>query len=228
MILDDAGADSTSYPMTLDTDIGIIRLNSSIETLISKIQQSSDFPFDDENFANIPEGTITLSEGISKYTITDRFRHILEVKVKDVNGYLNIVEPVTQEEDGSEAVETEEAQTGLPTKYRMTGRTMFLRVAPAATSVTLTAGLLFKYTRTSYQITTADITTGTLIIGIDTAYHETISKMTALPYNKKYHPERVSQMERDIIVGTNDCINLYLNRLKNKHSKITIKKRLFK
>ena len=44
VMLDEADADNTSYPSTLDTDIGIIRLNAAIETLIGDIQESSDIP----------------------------------------------------------------------------------------------------------------------------------------------------------------------------------------
>jgi hypothetical protein len=219
----ESDSDDTSYPAVLDTDIGIINLNAAVETLVSKIEQDCDFPFDDENFANIAEGTIDLEEGVSKYTITDRFRHILEIKVKDIDGNYHIVEPVFQEED-SNIVETEEALTGLPTKYRMVGRTIFLRVSPTATSVTLTAGLLFKYTRTSYQITTADVTAGSLILGIDTAFHTTVAKMAALPYCATYKKDRVARLERDILIETNDCIKLYANRLKGKRKIISGKK----
>lgn len=219
-------ADATSYPAvvvaTETLDILGININSAIETIVSKIQEASDFPFDDENFANIAEGTIDLEEGIAKYTITDRFRHILEVKVKDVNGYYNIVEPISQMED-SIIVETEEALTGLPIKYRMVGRTIFFRPSPTATMVTLTAGGLIKYTRTSYQITYADINTGTLIPGIDTAYHPLIAKITALPYCKKYKPARVAQLERDIFTDMNDCVKFYAKRLKGKRNIITNK-----
>ena len=220
-------SDGTSYPMTNDTDIGIINLNSAIEEVVGEIQQVSDIPFDDINFGNIAEGTITLTEGTSKYTITDRFRHILEVKVKDTSGYYSIVEPVSQEEDDS-IVETDEALTGIPDRYRMVGQTIFLRPAPTATAVTLTAGFLFKYTRTSYQITTADVTAGTLVIGIDPIYHSLVAKKTALPYCKNYKKDRVSQLERDIEIGMAKLINDYSSRLKNKHHRIITKQRAFK
>ncbi len=218
-----ADADTTSYQAA---DL-LRRVNSAIETIVSKIQEASDFPFDDENFANIAEGTITLEEGVAKYTITDRFRHILEVKVKDINGYWNIVEPVNQEED-AEVVETDEALTGIPDRYRMVGRTIFLRPSPTATDITLTAGLLFKYTRTSYQITSDDVTTGILVPGIDTVYHPLIAKMAALPYCKSYKPARVPQLERDIAVDMQDCVNFYVNRIKNKQGGFAYKQRSFK
>lgn len=216
-------ADTISYPATTI----LRRVNSAIETLVGKIQEVSAFPFDDENFGNIAEGTITLEQAVAKYTITDRFRYILEVKVKDLNGYYSIIEPVSQEEEDS-IVETEEALIGIPEKYRMTGRTIFLRPAPTSASITLTAGLLFKYTRTSYQITSTDVTAGTLVPGIDTAYHITIAKMTALPYCKLYKKDRVAQLEKDIFIETNDCVNFYANRLKNKPARITGHTRIFK
>lgn len=216
-------ADTTSYSAA---DL-LRRVNSAIETLVSKIIQSSDFPYDDENFANIAEGTFTLTEAQPKYTITDKFLTILEVKVKDVNGYYSIVSPADQADDYG-IVETDEALTGLPDRYRMVGRTMFLRPAPTSGSVTLTAGLLFKYTRTSYQITSADVTTGTLVPGIASPWHITIAKMAALPYCKLYKKDRVAQLERDILLETNECINFYANRQKDKHHRIIPKRRAFR
>ena len=217
-------ADSTSYA---DTAL-LRRLNSAIETLVSKIiEVCRSYPYDDDNQTDLAEGTITLTEGTSKYTITDKFLTILEVKVKDVNGYYQIVDPVTQDEDSSEAVETEEAESGLPYKYRMTGRTIFLRPAPAAASVTLAAGLLFKYTRV-HTITSAELTTGTLIPGIVSPFHPLIAKIAALPYAKSYKKDRVAQLQQDIFTETQDCVNFYGDRLKDKHYKITTKQRLFK
>lgn len=212
-------ADTTSYPTT-----GLLRrVNSAIETLVSNIiQVCRDFPFDDENFANITQGTITLEEGVSKYTITDRFLTILEVKVKDTGGVWSIVEPVVQAED-DDIVETGEASTGLPDKYRIVGRTIFLRPAPTSGSVTLTAGLKLSYTRTSYQITSDDVTTGTLIPGIATPWHITIAKMAALPYCKLYKKDRVPQLERDIYTETQECIKFYSDRLKDKRHRLAPK-----
>ena len=221
----EGNSDDTSYPTVLATDIGTINLNAAIEELVGKIEEITDIPFDDINHGNIAEGTIDLSEGISKYTIADKFRHILEMKVKDVNGYYALVNPVSQQEEGSSViVESDEALTGMPDKYRMVGSTLFLRPAPIAAYVTLTAGLLFKYTRTSYQVLAVDIALGTLVIGIDSVYHPLIAKMGALPYCKLYKPERVPQMERDIMILTKDCLNFYVKRLKNKHRIITLKK----
>ena len=215
-------ATSISYP---DTTL-LRRINSSIELLVSKIiQNCKNYPYDDENFGNIAQGTITLEEGVSKYTITDRFLDILEMKVKNTDGYFSIVKPVTQNED-SNIVETEEAQTGFPTKYRILGRTFFLRQAPGASYVTLTAGLKFSYTRTSYQITAADLASGTLIPGIATPWHITIAKMVALPYAKQYKKDRVRQLERDIrdeIYGKEGLIVFYANRQKDTNNKIVTK-----
>jgi hypothetical protein len=210
-----ADADSTSYS---DTTI-LRRLNSSIEILVAKIiEVCRTYPYDDDNQGDLAEGTITLEEGVSKYTITDKFLTILEVKVKDSDGTYHIVKNENQVESDT-IVETDEATTGLPTKNRMTGRTIFLRPAPVATSVTLTAGLLFKYTRV-HTITSAELTTGTLIPGIVSPFHPLIAKMIALPYNKVYHPERVPQLERDIFTETNDLTSFYANRLKDRENRL--------
>lgn len=209
-------ATSTSY-----TDTTLLRrINSSMEKLVGKIiQVCRNYPYDDENFGNIAQGVLTLEEGVSKYTITDRFLTILEVKVLDANSKLHIVDNINQKETNA-IVETEEAQTGLPFAYRIVGRTIFLRNAPTAASVTLSGGLKFSYTRTSYQITSGDVTTGTIIPGIATPWHITIAKMAALPYAKTYKKDRVRQLERDIREETNDCITFYSNRLKDRDNRL--------
>ncbi len=212
-------SNTTSYS---DTDL-LRRVNSSIELLVSKIiQNCRNYPYDDENFGNIASGTITLEEGVSKYTITDKFLDILEIKVKDVNGSYHIVDPTTQAENES-IMETLEAATGLPTQYRAVGRTIRLSPAPGAVYATLTAGLLFSYTRTSYQITAADLATGTLIPGIASPWHITIAKMSALPYNKLYHKDRVQQLMIDIqdeIYGKEGLLSFYANRQKDRISRL--------
>ena len=209
--------DSTSYP---DTSL-LRRLNSAIETLVSKIiEVCRTYPYDDDNQADLAEGTITLEEGISKYTVTDKFLTILENKVKDKDGYFHLLKEETQAESSS-IVETDEASTGLPTKIRWTGRTFFLRPAPTAASVTLAAGFLFKYTRV-HTITSAELTTGDLIPGIVSPFHPLIAKITALPYAKSYKKDRVVQLQQDIYTETEDCIRFYAGRLKDKRNRLSV------
>jgi len=220
-------ADSTSYP---DTSL-LRRLNSAIETLVSKIiEVCRTYPYDDDNQADLAEGTITLEEGISKYTITDKFLTILEIKVKNTSGVYSIVRLETQTED-SNIIETTEATIGLPTKYRMTGRTIFLRPAPTAGSVTLAAGMLFKYTRVhtitcdtyvNNACTAGEFYTGTLIPGIVSPFHPLIAKMVALPYAKSYKKDRVVQLQQDIYIETEDCIRFYAGRLKDKRNRLSV------
>lgn len=174
-------------------------------------------PFDDENFTDIASGTITLETGVSKYTITDKFLAILEIKVKDNNGTFHIVEPTSQVEEDS-ILETLEADTGLPNKYRLQGRTIKLSPAPTASFVTLTAGLLFVYARTASLFVATDTTKEP---GIMSPYHITIAKMAALPYCKTYKKDRVAQLERDIAIETKECLEDYANRQKDRKSRIT-------
>lgn len=220
-------ADSTSY-----NDRTILRrINSAIETLVSKIiEVCRTYPYDDDNQADLAEGTITLEEGISKYTVTDKFLTVLECKVKDADGTYHIVEPEIQIET-SRIVETDEADTGLPTKIRWTGRTFFLRPAPIAASVTLAAGFLFKYTRVhtitcdtyvNNACTAGEFYTGTLIPGIVSPFHPLIAKIAALPYCKSYKKDRVAQLQQDIFVETNDCVNFYANRLKDRTNRLKV------
>jgi hypothetical protein len=221
-LCDATSSDYTDANLLIDT-------NASIETLVSKIHQVCT-DFDDDNFANIAEGTVDLQEGVSKYTISDRFLDVLTVKVKDIAGYWQIVYPWEQKEN-DEALETTEALKGLPLNYRILGRTIFLAPAPTTTVTTLTAGLKLTYTRTSYQITSGDVSTGTLVPGIATPWHVTICRMNAIEYCSTYKKDRVPKLMaqiQDEIYGPEGLLAFYSRYQKDKRTIITARKRAFK
>lgn len=216
-------ADSTSYTAANL----LIDVNTAVETLVGKIiQVCRNFTFDDENFANIAEGTITLEEGVSKYTLTDRFLSVIGWKVKDASGYWHDVNPYSTEEAKADGVvlETLEAGTGLPLTYRAIGRTFFFQPAPIAASCTLTAGGKFIYTRTSYQITSDDVTTGTLVPGIASPWHITIARMAAKEFCSTYKKDRVPKLMAEIqddIYGPQGLLVFYANRQKDRTNRLT-------
>lgn len=213
-------SNTTSYPLVKKAR----RVGQALETLVSKIiKVCRNYPFDDENYTDIASGVITLSEGISKYTITDKFLEILEVKVKDSDGQWHIVKPTTQREE-EQIMETLEAQTGLPTKYRVFGRTFKFSPAPTASAVTLTDGLKFTYSRTA-NLPVGDNSSGdnNIIIGIASPWHVTIAKMASLPYCKSYKKDRVQQLMIDIDNEMRDCLDFYANRQKDRVNRLTVK-----
>jgi len=199
----------------------LVSVNLAIEDLISQIHEVCP-TYDDENFANIASGTITLEEAVSKYTITDKFLNILEIKVKDVDGAWHFVTPYSLAEAQRDGVilETKEANTGLPLTYRKMGRTIWLAPAPTAASVTLTAGLKFVYTRTSYQITSDD--DETLVPGIASPYHDLICYKAILPYCLSYKKDRVALYEKKIMERTAQMLSFYANLQKDKFNRMTV------
>jgi len=209
-------SDSTSYPLVDKTR----QVNVALETMVSKIiTVAKNFPFDDENYTDISSGTISLTASTSKYTISDKFLYILEMKVKDTEGVWHIVKPTTQLEE-DEIMETLEASTGLPSKYRIFGRTIKLSPAPTSSFCTLTDGLKFVYARSPKHFTATDTTA---VPGIAEPWHITLCKMAALPYCKIYKKDRVAQLERDITVEIQECLNFYANRQQDRLSRITVR-----
>jgi len=205
-------SDTTSYPLADKAR----RANSAIETLTAKIMQvCKNFPYDDENIGDLAEGTITLEEGVSKYTLTDKFLNVLGWKVKDTSGYWHIVQPYSMDEANRDGIvlETKEAETGLPLTYRAVGRTFFFAPAPGAAYVTLAAGGKFFYSRTAHLFTADDTDA---VPGIASPWHITIVKMAALPFCKTYKKDRVAQLVYDIAEETKEMVFFYANRQKDR------------
>jgi hypothetical protein len=205
-------ASSTDYS---DTDI-LRRFNAAQEEFGAEIIQSvGKTQFDDINYTTLPTGTITLQDGIRAYTITDRFLDIEQWSVKDIGGTLHVLKRIDPRDYTDTPIEEAFADTGLPTHYDMLENTIKFYPAPSSATTTLTAGATFKYKRTTYTISSAELATGTLVPGIASPWHMTLCKMTALPYCKSYKKDRVAQLERDIALEKAKAKEFYALRGKD-------------
>lgn len=212
--------DSTNY-----TDANILRrFNAASETLVSKILTADGtWQFDDRNFTTTPVGTITLIEGQSQYAFADTFLDIEQVSIKDKGGIWKVLDPIDFKEFRDVAIEEYFAATGLPEAYDKTEDVVRLYPAPTASSVTLAAGMKVRFKRTSYQISSAEFSAGTIVPGIATPWHITLAKMVALPYCKSYKKDRVADLEKDILLETKDCLAWYSRRAKDERKIMTVK-----
>lgn len=212
-------ADATSTDLS-DTNF-LLLFNAAQEWFGAQIIQSvGKYQFDDKNWTNLPRGPITLTEGVSKYTVTDAFLDVEQVSVKDVNGDWHVLTPIDPREYLETAIEEAFAATGLPTHYDKIENTFFLYPAPTATQVTLSGGLYLKFKRTTYTITQSDLDTGTLVPGIATPYHETVCKRAARGYCRNYKPERVPQLDRDLEKEISEAKMFYALRGKDNVNRI--------
>jgi len=202
-------SDIFSYPLSAKAR----RVNTALETLISKIiNADGTWQFDDENFGTNPVGTGLLVEGQSAYSFADKFLDIEWIKILDLNGRYQPINPIDQSQL-SYSLEDLLITNGFPKYYDKNGNTIRLYPAPTATMVTLTAGLKVQFKRTG-SLFTADATTK--VPGIASPWHITIAKMAALPYCKKYKKDRVPQLQLDIIEETKEMIKFYSLREKDK------------
>jgi hypothetical protein len=199
------------------------RFNAAQEEFTVEISKAvGKAQFDDLNWTDLPVGTITLQEGVSKYTIADRFLGYDRFSVLDAGGKWQPLENIDPRDFVGSEIEQAFAATGLPTHIDKLENTIKLYPAPTATAVTLAAGLKFRLLRTSYTISSGEATTGTLVPGIATPFHMTLCKMTALPYCKSYKPERVVTLTNDINADKAKAIEFYSMRDKTEPERMTM------
>jgi len=212
-------ADTTSYPATTM----LRRVNSSLETLIGKIiNTSGTWDYDDTNYSDLPVGKGTLVEGQSSYSFASEYLQIKNIKVLLEDGTSwQILSPIDQSQLNY-ALEQELLTDGLPYMYDKVGDTINLYPAPTATHVTLASGIKIEFKRTANIFTAAQVTAGTKEPGIASPWHVTIAKMAALPYCKSYKKDRVAQLERDIKEEIEDMLSHYGQREKDSRKIITM------
>ncbi len=215
-------ADINSYPL----EKVVRRVNSSLETLVSKILiADGTWQFDDTNYTDLPVGTGDLVSGQSSYSFAAEYLEILEVMVLDVNGLYRRVLPFDPSELGVSFDEWVTSASGVvpdgvPLYYDKVGDTIQFDKAPTAAFATLTAGLKVRFKRTIKLYTMSDSTTitsgeETREPGIASPYHITVAKMAALPYCKTYKKDRVAQLDADITEETASMIGFYSRREKD-------------
>lgn len=209
------GTNDTSYPIADKTR----RINTALETVVSKILKADGkWQFDDENFTTAPTGTQDLVNAQQAYSYTDKILQIENVKVLDVNGVYQIVAPIDQIETNGVSLESLYTTTGFPEYYDKRANTIKFYPSPSSTQVTLTAGLKIEFKRTGSLFTVADTTKEP---GFASVYHIIIAWMSALPYNKLFHAERVPQLERDINTMMADIVEFYSRRDKDSEDVLT-------
>ena len=116
----------------------------------------------------------------------------MRVAVKDSSGKFFFLNPIDLLDERSQPLEEIYNVNGLPERYDKSGSSVFLYPAPAAGSVTLTAGLKVWFQRTASVFTSAELTTGTKQPGFAAPYHHILAYKSAIPYCMTYKRERVS------------------------------------
>ena len=114
--------------------------------------------YDDYNYADLPDAPITLVAGQADYTLPvavvgDNVATLLRVKgVYFLVGNERIYLPYMDQTDQLSAT------SGVPTKYKLNGKSLFFNNPPSATAVTTYTNVHVEFERIQDKFTTADTT----------------------------------------------------------------------
>lgn len=219
-------SDDTSYPRLDKTR----EVNESLKSLIGEvIFNDGTWQMDDPNQTDYPRGTVTLVEGQQLYSFATEYLSIEMVEILDKNGIYRKIKPLDPSELGDQSPDEYfgEDSSGNPTKgfpeyYDKVGRHMRLYPAPAATSVTLAAGIRISFQRnpvtfTAVSTTAADATQPGLSIE-----HDILAYMAAVPYCQNYKKDRVNGYMLTIEQKRKKLLKAYNHREQDSRKKATM------
>lgn len=222
-LIDDlCDSDDTSFPVAKK----VMHINRAYEKLVGEIiNADGTWQYDDTNFTDQPRGTGTLVEGQQDYSFASEYLQIEMIEVKLANGSWFKLKPIDHSELGDQSPDEYWGvdSSGNPTKghtefFDQQGDTLRLYPAPAAASLTLSAGIRIWFKRKPDLFTTSDTTQEP---GLPSSYHHLLSYMASIPYCIKYHRDRVAPYMRIINKDTEGLLNHYAHREKSKVKKIT-------
>jgi hypothetical protein len=162
------GTNTTSYPLK---DIARNVNRWYYKAIVAQMHSNREWQVDDSNFTTYPIATTTLVAAQKDYVLPTDLLKLQRVFVKDVNGEYQPLHPIDAQKRAQDI--TEEFKTdGIPLYYDVLGDSIFLYPAPAAGSVTLSAGLKLLYSRDFDAFTAADTTQEP---GFPEPYHRILS-----------------------------------------------------
>lgn len=224
-LIDDlCDSDDTSYPVAKK----VLNINISYEELIGKIiDADGTLQYDDTNYTDHPRGKGTLVEGQEDYSFSSEYLQIEAIEILNLNNVYVRIDPLDHQElNGLSPQEyfgvdsSGNPNKGFPRYFDQQGDTLRLFPAPTSTSVTLTNGLRVWHKRKPDLFTTSDTTQEP---GLPSPYHALLAYMAAIPYNEKYHQERVARQQLKINSMTEDLLNHFAHREKSRRKIMSMK-----
>lgn len=159
--------------------------------------------WDDFNYSDYPESPITMVASQRDYSLpvaiasanAATLLRINRVWVLDQYGKRHELTKMKESDD------FDYTNTGLPTRYRLHGKSIFLDLRPSAAATTLTNGLLIQYQRIYDAFTSADTTQQP---GFKETYHDLLALYAAYRYlagtdpdlSKDYYAQFLARLEK--------------------------------
>lgn len=170
---------------------------------------------DDKNQTDLPVATTTLVAAQQDYALPSTIIKLKRVEVLNNSGnYVKLTQLDETEIPG--ALDEFEETDGLPKYYRVESNSVFLYPAPAAGSVTTTAGLKIYYTReyTTFTVPASYTTADTTEPGFDEGLHDIIPLGIAYDWCLTNGPENRAKSLREEIALLQSDLNSHM-ALKN-------------
>lgn len=163
---------STDYPLA---DM-VASANRWVQRVAIWLEKASGiWDIDDQNQTDLPVATADLVAAQQDYGLPSTLIKLKRVEVKDSSGNFQKLQQIDETEIGVALSEFEKTN-GMPKYYRVEGNSIFLYPAPAAASVTTTAGLKIYYNReyTTFTVPASYTTADTTQPGFEDTFHDVI------------------------------------------------------
>lgn len=175
---------------------------------------------DDFNYTDYPEAPINLVASQRDYTLpvastganVATLLRINKVWVLDAEGTRR---ELSQMEPGEDFDHT---ASGLPTKYYVDGKSIFLNVLPTASSVTLTGGLIIKFQRTPDAFLSTDDVQQP---GFMATHHPLLAIGASAMYMLPVDPSLANQYEQRFLLGLENLKRDYATKDDNTVTRLT-------
>lgn len=184
-------ADTTEYPLAAKARA----TNTAKHKLLLLLFKASDaWEIDDNSFSDLPIATTDLVAGQRDYALPTAAVTVERVEVMDNAGNYFRLTPM-DETDRANALTGYGESTGSPLRYWIKGRSLFIDPAPAAGSVTLTAGLKVYFSREANEVNASTTTTE---IGFDDPGDRAVALMVALEFAARKGMDVAKYLESEL------------------------------
>lgn len=222
-VWDLTSTDSTSLPLST-----IIRdFNQKYYDIgMMAWKYSNTWKFDDKNYSSLPQATTDLVDLQMDYELETNYISIEKVEVLDANGNWNKLKKWNISDQKQATSEYyKDSNAGIPTRYDLSGNSIYLYPKPKASDVTLTSGLKIYLGRLVMPFDTSTTTTKP---GFNLAYHRILSFYSAMMWFMKSGDGVSAKNMQVLMVDLEDKLKNYFSKRQSEDNKVGLKPKIEK
>lgn len=204
----------------------LLFLNTAYERVATLLRQSDGrWEWDDDNASTAPNASYTVTSGTQNYAIATTILSIDRVELKYTDGLWRVLIPIDKSDFPDTNLDQAFGSSGVPTHYDKVGDEIYLYPNPNFTQVT---SLKIFFRRGPTLFTVADLTTGTVVPGFNSLYHDLIALWSAYYYGVANGKSNVNQLMQAIQIQENALKVDMSSRNKDERKKMTMRGILFR